>query len=106
MQIWDWLYPLALLGVVLVLSFVVATHWPDWPLWRMSLFSAAMLPLPVLALCVWVFVDAMLTPAALCGVDACGMAMVAGMFLGAGAIGLFLVSWAAVFALHALLRRG
>lgn len=106
MHIWDWLYLGIPLALTVLFGFAVAGSKPDWPVWRSSLVSAVILPVPVLVFCIWLFVSTLFTPAEKCGVDACGMAMLAAMLVGGGALGLLLVGWAVNFAIQKLLDRG
>ncbi|MEP9357277.1 hypothetical protein [Sphingomonas sp. KR3-1] len=106
MHIWDWLYLGLPIFLTILLGFAVAGARPNWPVWRSSLLSAAILPVPILALCAWLFVSVLLSPAEKCGVDACGMAAMAAMFVGSGALALFLIGWALNFAIQKYLGRG
>lgn len=105
MHIWDLFYLAIPLAITLVLGFVVAGWRPNWPTWRVSLVSAAILPAPLLALGIALFVTILFTPAAKCGVDSCGMGMLGAMMMGAGALLLFVLGGALNFAVQKLLDR-
>ncbi|NYT39559.1 hypothetical protein HZY97_02225 [Sphingomonas sp. R-74633] len=102
---WNWLYLALPLGLSVLFSFAVAGWRPQWPVWRTSLVSAAFLPAPIFVLGMLVVINVLLTPAEKCGVDACGMGAMAGMFFAGGALMLFLVGGAINFAIHALMNR-
>lgn len=68
---------------------------PDWSTLRLNLLSSAPLPALVLAESIWLYVDAGDTPRERCGVDACGMAMLAASMFGMVAVAGFLASAAA-----------
>ena len=105
MDIGSLIYLAIPLAITVILGFAVAGWRPLWPVWRVSLASAAILPVPILLLGVWVFVTVLLTPAAKCGVDACGMGALAGMMFAGGALVLFLLGGAVNFAVQKLLDR-
>ncbi|MFL6773676.1 MAG: hypothetical protein ACJ8D5_04250 [Sphingomicrobium sp.] len=62
---------------------------PRWPKARIVLLAPLPLPLLILGPCAYVIGDAALAPPEQCGVDACGMAMMAGMFGAAVALLLY-----------------
>lgn len=68
---------------------------PKWPIVGQSALGAIIVPDPALALCAYAFFGAANTPAEKCGVDACGMIMMSAMVVGAIAVIIYLVSWAA-----------
>lgn len=105
MDVWSLLYFAIPLLLSVLFCFVISGSKPDWPLWRSSLVSAAILPVPILLLCIWLFVSTLLTPAEKCGVDACGMAMLAATMVGAGAVALLVIGSLLNFAIHKLLDR-
>jgi hypothetical protein len=53
----------------------------DWRSRKIALISALPLPLIILALCLFVFLQAAFASKASCGVDACGMAMAFSMII-------------------------
>jgi hypothetical protein len=92
-------------GSAIVLSVAVRRWKPAWGAVGASLIGAAMLPALAALLCIVVFANAALAPADRCGVDACGMTMMAAMFglLYAG-LG-FLVSLACALIVQWLIAR-
>lgn len=80
------------IAVALVFCVVLIRVRPGWARWRAVLLAALPVPTLLLGFCVFVFTDAATTPQQHCGTDACGMAMVAAMFIGAAALGALLLS--------------
>jgi hypothetical protein len=105
MEIVSLLYFAIPLGLSVLFGFAIAGAKPDWPVWRSSLVSAAILPVPLLLLCVWLFAVNLFGSAEQCGVDACGMAMLGAMVLGAAAVALFAVGSIVNLLIHKLLAR-
>ena len=63
------------------LAWFFAGRRPDWRSRRVILLSAIPVPAMILLLCVAVFITAALSSKEACGVDACGMAMMAATFV-------------------------
>jgi hypothetical protein len=101
----DWLYAASAIAATVLLSFFVRWRRPSWSTLRLSLLAAAILPGLLLALGVLLFVGAAFSSPEACGIDACGMAMLASMYMAVGAGVLWLVGALATFGLHFLLRR-
>ncbi len=59
---------------------------PNWRRWRVAVISALPVPTIALAACLYLFVDAASASPEECGVDACGMVMMAAMVVGGFAI--------------------
>ncbi|WP_025560097.1 hypothetical protein [Sphingomonas sp. UNC305MFCol5.2] len=102
----------ALLSAVLVcsisaigLSFAVRWRRPVWSRLRASLIGAAILPGITIALCIALFVNAATSSPEDCGVDACGMTMMAATYLAAAAVIGFFLSWVAAFGAQSLWGR-
>lgn len=69
--------PVAQLVLSAALGWMLARNWSGAARWRVALAASAPVPLLLLVLSLLLFVQVMLTPADQCGVDACGMAMMA-----------------------------
>lgn len=99
---------LAMLGcpvTAIALTFVLLRFRPAWSRLRTTLVGAAILPGIVIAACALVFFDAATAPPESCGVDACGMAMMAAMAVSSVALIGFLIGWISAFAAQALWAR-
>jgi hypothetical protein len=64
----------------LALATFIADRRPIWRHRKISLLSASPLPSLLAALCLFLIVDAATSSKAECGVDACGMAIMAALF--------------------------
>jgi O-antigen/teichoic acid export membrane protein len=73
--------------------------------WRVSLAAAALAPGIVLALCIALFASSAVASREQCGVDACGMAMMASMTVGFWAILALLIGFGLAEGLQRLLDR-
>lgn len=78
----------------------------DWSKRKVVLWSAGPIPAIGAVPCLIVIVNAMTTPAERCGVDACGMAMAAGLAM-LGFLAAIFVVWAILaFVTVTVVRRG
>lgn len=77
---------------------------PHWRTIRIAAIAAAPLPLLLTAFCLWLIVDALTVDPRQCGVDACAMAIAAGLFGLLLAIGSFLVGLVSTWLLLRYLR--
>ena len=96
----DLVYLIVLLLVVGGISYATALKMAakPQPMSRRRIVLIAPLPIPavLIGLCVYVATNALAATAKECGVDACGMAIAAAMFVGSAAIILYFVGmWAA-----------
>ncbi|MBO9623470.1 MAG: hypothetical protein J7500_12235 [Sphingomonas sp.] len=102
----EWLEVLAL-GVVPAVLASLGLHWwrPGWSRTRKTLIAAAIVPGAIVALCAFVFFNAAMSSAESCGVDACGMAIGAAMYVAFAAGIAFLLGWACAYGLLRLMDR-
>lgn len=103
---------LALLFLMLGLAMPLALAWsfarfrPDWSKRKVVLWASGPIPAIGAVPCLFVIINAMTTPADNCGVDACGMAMAAGLAM-LGLLAAILVGWAILaFVTVTVVRRG
>ena len=91
----DLLYLIVLLLVVGAISYDAARRLAlrPRPMSRRRIILVAPLPIPaiLIGLCTYVSIDAFTAPAEECGVDACGMAAAAAMFVGSAAVLLYFI---------------
>ncbi len=80
-------------AVPLALAWSFARFRHDWSKRKIVLWSAGPIPAIGAVTCVFVIINAMTTPAENCGVDACGMAMAAGLAM-LGLLAAIFVGWA------------
>jgi hypothetical protein len=66
----------------------------DWSNRRIAVIAALPLPLMIWALCAYIFADASIATKEECGVDSCGMAMVAAIYGAISALVLFVIGLA------------
>jgi hypothetical protein len=93
-------------GVAALLSLGLRLLAPRWSMAWTATAAAAVVPALVLAFCAFIFFDASSTGPEQCGVDACGMAIMAAMFIGGLALLAFPIGWAAaICTLRAVARR-
>lgn len=104
MSMWEWLVMLSL-GVVSAVFASLGLHWrkPGWTRLRKTLVGAAIVPGSVFVLCGLVFLRAATSSFRACGVDACGMAMMAASYMAFAAGLTFLLGWACAYGLHRLM---
>lgn len=81
------------LAVPLSLAWSFARFRHDWSKRKIVLWSAAPIPLIGAVPCLFVVINAMTTPAERCGVDACGMAIAAGLAM-LGLLAAIFIGWA------------
>ena len=74
-----------------IAAWLLAARRPQWSHGRVVLVSALPIPLIIWGFCVYIIVDASMASAKECGVDACGMAIAAAMFVAMATFGLFLL---------------
>lgn len=94
------------LAVSVILGWVLARWWRGKRLGLVALAAAAPVPVLIAGMCAFVFISAAISPAERCGVDACGMAMMAAMFGFAFAVVLWLLGLLAALPSAYLGRRG
>lgn len=75
--------------LAIVLTVMLARH--GWPKARIIYVAASPVPAIIIALCIYVFVDAATASKESCGVDACGMAMAAAIVIASAAILLYVI---------------
>jgi hypothetical protein len=87
--------------------FSLAVRWwkREWSPLRVSMVSAGVMPGVLIGLCLLLFVHAATSSAEACGVDACGMAMMAATYVSGFAVVGFVLGWAATFGLQLVLVR-
>ena len=88
-----------------VISLAIRLLRPEWLPFKISGISSAILPGIMVALWVVLFASAATAGKERCGVDACGMAMMAATHGGAAAIGLFLIGWPITYCFQRWLAR-
>lgn len=88
-----------------LLSLAVRWWKREWSPLKVSAISAAVMPGVLIMLCLLLFVHAATSSAESCGVDACGMAMMAAIYVSAFALAGFVIGWPATFWLQLLLAR-
>jgi hypothetical protein len=88
-----WLGLLGALGFAVLFGFGLARLRPAWSPARVALVAATPLPMVGGGLCLYIFQSAANTPQDKCGVDACGMAMVAAIYCLTFCVGVFLIGF-------------
>lgn len=71
----EFLLLLAALAIPAFLGHLLRLVRPQWTARRISYIAASPIPLLIAVACVFIIVEASMTPSEKCGVDACGMAM-------------------------------
>jgi hypothetical protein len=93
-------------GLPLSLAWSFARFRHDWSKRKVVLWSAAPFPMIGAVPCLIVVINAITTPAERCGVDACGMAIAAGLGI-LGLLAAIFVGWAILaFFTVTFVRRG
>lgn len=100
----DLLLLIAVLALPLSVAFALGKWRDEYSRRKICFISASIIPVPVALMCGFVIANAMVTPKENCGVDACGMAIVAGLTGLAGAVAFFLAGFAVSFVIVTLLR--
>lgn len=102
----EWMLFLLLCAAAPLLSLVVRRLRPGWSPLRTSLWAAVPVPGALLLLCAFVYASSALATPEQCGVDACGMAMMAALIVAAFAVVSLIVGWGLALALqYGLARR-
>jgi len=73
-------------------GFLLHRRFRTWARWRIVMLGALPIPLVLWAICLALFVEAATASAESCGVDACGMTMMAAMAVAGMTLVVYLVS--------------
>jgi hypothetical protein len=88
-----------------ILSIALRSLKPGWSLRRRVFVAALPIPAVILAFCAYLAISVVTTPRAQCGIDACGMAMMAAMAVAAGALGVYVIGILAAGLAEWMLRK-